>query len=89
MQQEAPLDPDAVRDTANGEALLGATPPATDHDAFEDLHPLAVALDHLGVHFYRVTRRQRRDIGPVRFGLEQVDDIGHGVQGYHSPSAPT
>src|SRR5438128_10771021 len=89
VQEEAPLNPDAVRDTANGKALMGATPPATDHDAFEDLHPLAGALDYLRVHLHSVTRSQRRDIGPVSLGLQEIDDVGHGVQGYHSPSAPT
>src|SRR5437016_7704660 len=89
VQQEAALNPDAVRDAANAEALLGGAPPATDHDAFEDLDPLAGALDHLGMHLHRVTRSQGRDIGPVSLGLQQVDDVGHGVQGYHSPSAPT
>src|SRR6184192_4761025 len=89
VQQEATFDPNAMRDAADSEGLFGAAASAPDHDAFEDLHTLAIAFHDLGVHLHGVTRRQGRHLIPPGFGLQEIDDVGHGVQEYHSQSAPT
>src|SRR5207244_10459598 len=50
VQQEAALDSDPMSDPADGKGLFGATTPAADHDAFEDLHSFAGALHRFGLH---------------------------------------
>src|SRR6184192_2560163 len=86
VQQEATLDSYTVGDAANSKGLFGAAAPAPDHDAFEDLHPLAVAFHDLGVHLHGVTRRQGGHLIPPGLGLEEIDDVRHGVQDYHPRS---
>ena len=75
-----------MSDPANGEGLLGTAAPAADDDAFEDLDPLPCALDHLGVHLDGVARDQGRNVLALGLSFQQVDDVGHGVQGYHPDS---
>src|SRR5207244_9306493 len=86
VKQEAALPPDTMSDPANGEGLLGTAAPAADDDAFEDLDPLPCALDHLGVHLDGVARDQGRNVLALGLSFQQVDDVGHGVQGYHPDS---
>ena len=81
MQQETALHPDAVSDAADSEDLLRAAAAATDHDAFEDLDPLAGALDDLRVHLDGIAGDQGRKVLALGLSVEQVDDVGHGVQG--------
>src|SRR5438128_3656170 len=83
VQQEAALDPDTMSDPSDGKRLFGTATPAADHDAFEDLDSFAGALDYLGVHLDGVTGDQGRYVLPLGLSLQQVDDVGHGVQGYH------
>ena len=72
---------DTVSDAAHGEDFLGPAAAATDHDAFEDLDPLARTLDHLRVHLDRIAGDQRGHVLALGLSVEQVNDVRHGVQG--------
>src|SRR5690606_12805658 len=50
VQREDPLDADAARDLAHGEALADPCPAAADAHPLEGLDPLLVTLTHAHVH---------------------------------------
>src|SRR5262249_45799046 len=72
VQREDALDALAERHLANGERGARAAAVQTDHDAFEDLNALLVALAHLHVHADGVARLHRRPLGQLRF-LHQLN----------------
>src|ERR1700737_2443969 len=89
VQEEAAFHPDTMSDPANRKGLLGTAAPAADHDTFEDLDPLAGAPHHLRVHLDGVAGDQGGNVLALGFSFQQVDDVGHGVQGYHpEPQLP-
>src|SRR5215510_558459 len=79
MQREHALHAFAVADLAHGEGGVDAGVLARDDDAFEGLHALAVAFDHLHVDLHGVARREveglaARVLVDLRL-LELLEDI--------------
>ena len=66
VQREHALDADAEGLLAHGERLARAVALALDHDALEDLHAPARALDHLEVDLHAVARREARNAAQLR-----------------------
>src|SRR5690606_2657009 len=76
VQGERTLDPHAEADLANRERLAHTATLATDHDALEHLHTLAVALDHVDVDLDGVAGAEVGDVVAKARGV-------NGVQGVH------
>ena len=64
---------------AHGERLARAVALALDHDALEDLHPTARALDDLEVHLDAVAGREVGNAAQLR-ALDGFDDAAHNVK---------
>ena len=79
VQRERPLDAHAEGVLADGEGLARPAALALDHDALEDLGPLAVALDDLEVHADAVPGAEIRPLLEDAL-LEALDDCAHGVR---------
>ena len=73
MHRERALDADPEGDLADREGLAEAAVLATDHDALEHLHALAVPLHDPHVHLDGVTGPE---IGDVRAQERLLDQIG-------------
>jgi len=77
VERERPLDADAERLLAHGERLPGAGALALDDDALEDLHPAALALDHLEVNAHGVTRLEPGAIAAQLALFQVLNDPVH------------
>src|SRR4029453_17578996 len=75
VDRERPLDPDAVRNAAQGEGGAQAFPALPDHHALEDLHALLLALDDLDVHAHGVAGREGVAVLLQYAGLDGRDGI--------------
>src|SRR5215471_11775669 len=78
VQRERALDSDAGRLLAHRERLAHSGALALDHDPFEHLDPLPVALDHLEVDGDRVAGLEAGDVRAQLTLLEALDDRAHG-----------
>src|SRR6185369_10426171 len=76
---ERPLDADAARDPADRDRAGDPAAAQAHHDAFEDLDPLAVALDDLGGDLDRVAGGELGKVGAQLVGDEFVEDVHFGV----------
>src|SRR4051794_9344211 len=83
MHRERPLDADSEGVLAHGEGLAHPGALALDDDALEDLHPAALALDHLEVHAHGVSRLEVGDVVAQLLALEDVDGRAHKKGGPH------
>ena len=79
VHREHALHADAEGLLAHGERLARAVALALDHDALEDLHAAARALDHLEVHLDAVARREVGNAAQLR-ALDGFDDAAHDVK---------
>src|SRR5919198_5834291 len=77
VQRERPLDADTERLLAHGERFTCACALALEHDSFEDLNALTLALDHLEVNAHGVPRLELRNPVAQLRALEAVDDVAH------------
>ncbi len=77
MERERSLDADAERLLAHGEGLPRACALALDHDALEDLHTSALALDHLEMDTHGVAGLEPGAIGAQLALLEVLNDPVH------------
>jgi hypothetical protein len=83
VQRERPLNPDPERDLPNRERLADPSTRTTQHDALEDLDPLAIALDHADVNLDGVAGTEIGDIVAQEGLLDQIGLV-HG----RPPSVP-
>jgi len=77
VHREHALDTDAKGLLADRERLTRAVPLALDHDALEDLHTPAGALDHLKMNLHAIARREVGNAAQLR-ALDGFDDAAHG-----------
>ena len=78
--REGALDTDPERLLADREGLARAVALALDHDALEDLHAAASALDHLEMHLHAIARREVGNAAQLR-ALDGFDDAAHAGEG--------
>src|SRR5688572_5627088 len=81
VERKDPLDADAVRDLADGDRRAQAALLPTDHDPFEDLDALFLALLDLRVDSDSVTDLDVRD---VLLQIGRFDLVDHAVHRYRS-----
>ena len=76
VQREGSLHPDTERLLPHGEGLANAAALAFEHDALEDLGPLAAPFDDLEVNAHAVAGAELRALLQVAL-LEAFDDSAH------------
>ena len=74
VEQKCPLDPYLVSDSPDGEGGSGAISSLADDNAFEDLYPLPIALDHLYADPHGIARAKLLDPG-VGFDCDQIVSV--------------
>jgi len=77
VERERSLYADAERLLAHGEGLASTGALALDHDALEDLHAAALALDHLEVDAHGVARFEPGAIAAQLALFEVLNDPVH------------
>src|SRR5205085_9795454 len=76
VQGKRSLDPNAERLLPDGERLACARSLPLEHDPFEHLDPLPLALDHAEMDADGVTGLEGRDVAQLGT-LETLDDLAH------------
>lgn len=79
IQHERALDADVVRDAPDGELGVDAATIPANHNAFEDLDALFVALDDLGMHTNGVARFEGRHILAKLGRFDRLNQNAHGT----------